>query len=221
MKRIALITVLLSAVCFSTFAQPGTEKRKYEPTDKFTEVMSLVRNYYTDTVNEEKIVEDAIAKALEDLDPHSSYVPAKDVKRSEESLVGNFEGIGITFQILKDTIMVLEVIPGGPSEKVGLHAGDKIIKVNDTLVAGIKIENEGVIKKLRGPKGTKVKVTMMRQGEKDLIDFNITRDKIPLYSITASYMAAPGVGYIRLERFSATTMAEFYTAPRRHPPFGG
>ncbi len=212
MRRIALITVLLSTACFAGFAQPGTEKKKYEPTDKFTEVMSLVRNYYTDTVNEEKIVEDAIAKALEDLDPHSSYVPAKDVKRSEEGLVGNFEGVGITFQILRDTIIVLEVIPGGPSEKVGLMAGDKIIQVNDTTVAGIKIENEGVIKKLRGPKGTKVHLGVMRRGERELLSFNITRDKIPIYSITAYYMAAPGVGYIRLERFSATTMQEFYTA---------
>ncbi len=184
-------------------------KRRYDQADKFVEVMNLVRTYYTDTVDEEKLVEDAIGKTLEDLDPHSSYVRAKDVKRSEESLVGNFEGIGITFQILKDTIMVLEVIPGGPSEKVGLRAGDKIIKVNDTLVAGIKIENEGVIKKLRGPKGTKVRVAMMRQGEKDLIDFTITRDKIPIYSITAVYMVQPGVGYMRLERFSATTMQEF------------
>lgn len=175
-------------------------------------MLNLIRTYYTDTVNEEKLVEDAVRKTLEDLDPHSSYVPSKDVKRSEEQLVGNFEGIGITFQILKDTIMVLEVIPGGPSERVGLHAGDKIIKVNDTTVAGIKIENEGVIKRLRGPKGTKVHVSMMRQGERNLIEFTITRDKIPIYSITASYMVKPGVGYVRLERFSATSLQEFSQA---------
>ncbi len=206
---------LIAVACLFTLtavAQQGTEKKKYEQSDKFGEVLNLIRNYYTDTANEEKLVEDAIAKVLEDLDPHSSYVPAKDVKRSEEGLVGNFEGIGITFQILRDTIIALEVIPGGPSEKVGLMAGDKIVKVNDTTVAGIKIDNDGVIKKLRGPKGTKVHLEVMRRGEKDLLHFNITRDKIPLYSITASYMAAPGVGYIRLERFSATTMAEFYTA---------
>ncbi len=202
----------LSAVSFAQVTLQTEPKRKYDQAEKFTEVLNLVRTYYTDTVNEEKLVEDAIKKTLEDLDPHSSYVAAKDVKRSEEQLVGNFEGVGITFQILKDTIMVLEVIPGGPSEKVGLHAGDKIIKVNDTIVAGVKIENEGVIKKLRGPKGTKVRVTMMRQGETGLIDFNITRDKIPIYSITASYMVQPGVGYIRLERFSATSLQEFSQA---------
>jgi len=206
------LLIIFFASLSNVFAQPGETKHRYDQADKFVEVMNLVRTYYTDTVNEEKLVEDAIAKTLEDLDPHSSYVKAKDVKRSEESLVGNFEGIGITFQILKDTIMVLEVIPGGPSEKVGLHAGDKIVKVNDTVVAGVKIENEGVIKKLRGPKGTKVKVTMLRQGERDLIEFTITRDKIPIYSITASYIVEPGIGYIRLERFSATTLQEFAQA---------
>ncbi|MCS6934034.1 MAG: S41 family peptidase [Chitinophagales bacterium] len=205
--------VILFFVCTMIFAQNGDAiKRKYTPADKFVEVINLINNYYTDTVNDEKLVEDAIRKVLEDLDPHSTYVPAKDVKRSEESLVGNFEGIGITFQILKDTVMVLEVIPGGPSEKVGLQAGDKIIKANDTLISGVKIDNEGVIKKLRGPKDTKVKILVLRKGERAPLEFTITRGKIPIYSITAYYMAAPEVGYIRLERFSATTMTEFFTA---------
>lgn len=207
--------ILLVLLSFTSGAQTinGSEpKRKYDIADKFVEVINLARSYYTDTIEDEKLVESAIKKVLEDLDPHSSYVPAKDVKRSEEGLVGNFEGVGITFQILKDTVMVLEVIPGGPSEKVGLRAGDKIIKANDTLMAGVKIENEGVIKKLRGPKGTKVRIAVMRKGERDLLDFTITRDKIPIYSITASYMAAPKVGYIRLERFAATTMQEFYNS---------
>lgn len=207
---VIILALLLGAPALN--AQNGTTpetKRKVDQIEKLNEIFNIIRNYYTDTVDEEKLVEDAIGKMLEDLDPHSSYVRSKDVKRSEEGLVGNFEGIGITFQILKDTIMVLEVIPGGPSEKVGLLAGDKIIMVDDTVVAGIKIDNNGVIKKLRGNKGTKVKVSMMRKGEGKLIDFVITRDKIPIYSITASYMAAPGVGYIKLERFSATTMQEF------------
>ncbi len=210
MKGTVVVLALLLGVNISIAQTNGQEpKKKYDQIEKIAEVFSLIRNYYTDTVNEEKLVEDAIAKILEDLDPHSTYVKASDVKRNEESLVGNFEGIGITFQILKDTIMVLEVIPGGPSEKVGLMAGDKIINVNDTTIAGIKIDNNGVIKKLRGNKGTKVKVSVMRKSERNLIDFNIVRDKIPIYSITASYMAAPGVGYIKLERFSATTMQEF------------
>ncbi|MES2622624.1 MAG: S41 family peptidase, partial [Bacteroidota bacterium] len=207
-----LLTILTFSIGTSFSQALPAEKRKLDQAEKFMEVLNLIRNYYSDTVNEEKLIEDVIKKTLEDLDPHSSYVAAKDVKRSEESLVGNFEGIGITFQILKDTIMVLEVIPSGPSEKVGLLAGDKIVLVNDTTVAGIKIENEGVIKKLRGPKGTRVKVGIMRKGENALIDFNIIRDKIPIYSITASYMVQPGIGYIRLERFSATTMQEFAQA---------
>jgi len=205
-----LLTLLISCFSFS-FGQTGQDSRT-NPAYKFTEIMSLVRNYYTDTVNEEKITEDVIQKALEDLDPHSSYVPAKDVKTSEEKLVGNFDGIGISFQILKDTIVVLEVIPSGPSEKVGLQAGDKIIKVNDTIVAGVKIANEGVIKKLRGPKDTKVTVSIMRRSERGLIDFTITRGKIPIFSVTASYMAAPGVGYVKIERFAANTMQEFVSA---------
>ncbi|MCW5908656.1 MAG: S41 family peptidase [Chitinophagales bacterium] len=210
LKGILTLGVFIAAACAvnaqATLQEP---KKKYDQVEKFNEVFTLIRNYYTDTVNEERLIEDAIAKVLEDLDPHSSYVRASDVKRSEEGLVGNFEGIGITFQILKDTVMVLEVIPGGPSEKVGLRAGDKIILVNDTTIAGIKIDNNSVIKKLRGNKGTKVKVSVQRGNERGLIDFTIVRDKIPIYSITASYMAAPNVGYIRLERFSATTMSEF------------
>lgn len=210
----SVIIFFLTLFTFSALAQPGiTEpKKKFDQVEKFNEVMTLIRTYYTDTVNEEKLVEDAVVKVLEDLDPHSSYVPAKDVKRSEEGLVGNFEGIGVTFQILKDTIMVLEVIPSGPSEKVGLMAGDKIVLIDDSVVAGIKIANDGVIKKLRGPKGTKVKVSIKRATDPKLLDFTIVRDKIPIYSITASYMAQPGIGYLRLERFSATTMQEFTQA---------
>ncbi|MBL0308515.1 MAG: S41 family peptidase [Bacteroidetes bacterium] len=205
-KKLFLFSLL--CICAQvSFAQDSG--RRYDQSMKFAEVMTLIKGYYTDTVNDEKLTEDAILKVLEDLDPHSSYVPAKDVKKSEEQLVGNFEGIGISFQILKDTIMILEVIPSGPSEKVGLRAGDKIIKANDTILAGTKLDNERVVKNLRGAKGTKVKIGVMRSGENGLLDFTITRDKIPIFSITAAYMAAPGIGYIRLERFGATTLQEF------------
>ena len=211
--KICFVLVFFSSfkISFSQTTNLGDAK-KIDQGEKYIEVLNLIRNYYTDTVNEEKLVEDAIKKDMEDLDPHSAYVPAKDVKRSEEGLVGNFEGVGITFQILKDTIIVLEVIPSGPSEKVGLLAGDKIIEVNDSIVAGVKIDNEKVIKKLRGPKGTKVKVGIMRRDDRKLIDFTIIRDKIPIYSVTASYIVQPGIGYVRLERFSANTMQEFTQA---------
>jgi carboxyl-terminal processing protease len=179
---------------------------------KYGELLRLINSYYTDTVNSEKLTDAAIAKVLEELDPHSSYILAKDLKKTDEPLVANFEGIGVTFQLLRDTIIVLEVIPAGPSEKVGILAGDKIVKINDTTVAGIKIDNDGVIKRLRGPKNTKVKVEVLRKSSQDLVPFVITRDKIPIYSIDASYMADSTTGYIKLLRFSASSMSEFFTA---------
>ena len=179
---------------------------------KYDELLRLINTYYTDTVNNEKLTDAAISKVLEDLDPHSTYILAKDLKKTDEPLVANFEGIGVTFQLLRDTIMVLEVIPTGPSEKVGIQAGDKIVQINDTTVAGIKIDNDGVIKRLRGPKGTKVKVNIVRKSANQMLTFVITRDKIPIYSIDAAYMADSTTGYIKLLRFSASTMTEFFTA---------
>lgn len=183
--------------------------------DKFKELLRLIDTYYTDSVDKDKLVDAAIAKVLDELDPHSSYIKQKDVKRTEEPLVGNFEGIGVSFQIWKDTIMVNEVIPGGPSQKVGLMDGDRIVFINDSLMAGIKIDNEGVIKRLRGNKGTQVKVGIVRRSAKELLNFTITRDKIPVYSVEASYMVSPTTGYIKLIRFSATTMNEFRQATEK------
>lgn len=184
----------------------------FDQGEKYKELLRLLDSYYTDTVNNERLTDAAISRVLEELDPHSTYILAKDLKRTDEPLVANFEGIGVTFQLLHDTIIVLEVIPTGPSEKVGILAGDKIIQINDTTVAGIKINNEGVIKRLRGPKGTKVKVGIIRRSAGELLNFTITRDKIPINSIDASYMADATTGYIKLLRFSASTMTEFYEA---------
>ena len=181
--------------------------------EKYRELLRLLDSYYTDTVNKEKLTDIAITKVLDELDPHSRYISSVDVKREDEPLVANFEGIGVTFQLLRDTIMVLEVIPSGPSEKVGIMAGDKIVQINDSTVAGIKLANDGVIKRLRGPKGTKVNVGILRQSAgSNLLPFTITRDKIPIFSIDASYMADPTTGYIKLLRFSASTMSEFNAA---------
>ena len=188
------------------------QQAPYDQGEKYKELLHLLNSYYTDTVNTEKLTDAAINKVLEELDPHSTYILAKDLKRTEEQLVANFEGIGVTFQLLRDTIIVLEVIPTGPSEKVGIQAGDKIVEINDSSVAGVKMNNDGVIKLLRGPKGTKVKVSILRRSEDHLLPFTITRDKIPIYSIDASYMADPTTGYIKLLRFSASTMTEFFTA---------
>ncbi len=208
MRLIRNFALLFASTLFmQTFGQ-----QKLDQGEKLKEMMRLINTYYTDTVNNEKIANAAIVKMLEELDPHSAYIVQKDVKRNEEPLVGNFDGIGVTFQIWKDTIMINEVISGGPSQKVGLMEGDRIVKINDTMVANIKIENEGVIKRLRGPKGTQVKVGVVRRSAKGLLEFTITRDKIPVYSVEASYMAAPGIGYIKVIRFSATTMNEFRQA---------
>lgn len=175
---------------------------------KLQQTLRIVNNQYMNEVDPKKASEDAIKGLLEELDPHSVYIPAEEYQKVNEPLVGNFEGIGVSFNIVKDTIVVLNTIGGGPSEKVGIMAGDKIIKIEGINVAGIKIVNDSVVKKLRGPKDTKVKVSMARQGEKELLDFVIIRDKIPLYSVEAAYMATPTVGYIKLDRFASTSVEE-------------
>jgi carboxyl-terminal processing protease len=184
----------------------------YDQGQKFKDVLNIIKTYYTDTVDDKKLVDDAIVKVLEDLDPHSSYVKSEDVKRSEEPLQANFEGIGITFQILRDTITVQEVINGCPAEKVGVRVGDRIVKVDDTTATFKGVDNNWVVKHLRGPKGSKVKVSMVRKGYEQPLDFMIQRDKIPIYSIEAHYMAAPEIGYVKISRFAATTMQEFQQA---------
>ena len=179
---------------------------------KFTRVLSLVNTFYVDTVNEEYLVEEAIIEMLKELDPHSVYIPEDEVKEMNEPLEGAFEGIGIQFNILDDTLYVVSPISGGPSEKLGIHAGDRIIKIDGENVAGIGLKNSDVLKKLRGKKGTKVVVHILRRGEKELLEFEITRDKIPIHSLDASYMINKNTGYIKLNRFSQTTIEEFETA---------
>jgi carboxyl-terminal processing protease len=174
--------------------------------------MQLINFAYVDTVNEAKLVEKAIIETLKELDPHSMYISKKDVQRANEPLEGNFDGIGVQFEILKDTISVVHAIPGGPSEKLGIMSGDKIIKIEGEAVTGKKITNQFVLDHLRGKRGTKVTVSIFRKGKKDLIDFTITRDKIPITSIDAAYMIKPGVGYINLNKFAQTSMQEFYEA---------
>jgi carboxyl-terminal processing protease len=146
---------------------------------------------------------------LEELDPHSTYIPKEELEEVNEPLKGNFEGVGIQFNIIRDTIYVVDAIAGGPSERIGIRAGDRVVSIDDEIVAGVGFKNSDVMKRLRGKKGTKVAVGILRKGELDLLDFSITRDKIPIYSVEASYMASPSVGYIKVSRFSATTMREF------------
>lgn len=176
---------------------------------KVDDILNYIQVRYVDTVNKEQLLNKTIDQMLANLDPHSVYIPAKDLSEANESLEGNFEGIGIEFYIVQDTITVVTAISGGPAEGVGIKAGDRIVKINDTVVAGIKITETAVKKKLRGPKGTRVNVSILRADSKNLLSFTIRRDKIPLYSVDASFMLNPQTGYIRISNFSATTHEEF------------
>jgi carboxyl-terminal processing protease len=177
--------------------------------DKLNSVINIIESSYVDTVNRTDLVETAIPAILKKLDPHSVYIPARELARANEPLQGNFDGIGITFNMLTDTILVINTIPGGPSEKVGLQPGDKILYVNDSLVAGRKINDQKVMSMLKGPRGTVVKVKVQRNGTSELLAFEITRDKIPMHSIDVSYMINDNTGYIRINNFAMTTFEEF------------
>lgn len=208
MKKILIITAcaLLLLNSFS-IAQVPTQASM-----KFARVIDLINTFYVDTVNTDELTEHAIIEMLKKLDPHSVYISKEEVKEMNEPLEGNFEGIGVQFNIMNDTILVVNTIPGGPSEKLGIRTGDRIIKIDDDTVAGVKIKNNDVFKRLRGAKGTLVKVSILRRDVAGLIDFTITRDKIPIYSLDASYMVDKETGYIKLNRFSATTLKEFRDA---------
>ena len=168
-----------------------------------------ISRLYVDTVNENKLVESAIVEMLAQLDPHSTYNNAEEVKAMNEPLQGNFEGIGVQFQMIEDTLLVIQPVSGGPSEKVGILAGDRITAVNDTAIAGVKMGTEEIMSRLRGPKGSKVNLTIIRRGVADPLAFTVKRDKIPIHSLDAAYLIQPGTGYVRINRFGATTPDEF------------
>ena len=179
---------------------------------KLVAALYAVNSLYVDSVDTSKLVEDAIVGMLAELDPHSNYLTPDEVKEMNEPLQGNFDGIGVQFNMLTDTLYVVQVIPGGPSEKVGIRAGDRIVTVNDSIIAGVKMKNSDIMKRLRGPKGTTVYVGIQRKGVDGLIDFKIIRDKIPINSLDAAYMIDKEIGYIKLNRFGATTHREFEEA---------
>ena len=207
MKKLILCLFLLPQV---VFAQKGTslDKQQY----KLLETLNIIKTLYVDTVNQQQIVENAIVGMLEKLDPHSTFITANDVKKANEPLEGSFEGVGIQFQMMRDTLLVVQTISNCPAEKVGILMGDRIIKVDTVNIAGVKIETNQIMKLLRGKRGTKVNVKVVRAGNKEPIDFVITRDKIPIYSLDAAYEIAPKVGYIKINNFSATTMDEYRKA---------
>ena len=182
------------------------------PKGKMYMAEMAITNLYVDSVDEGKLVEDAIRGMLEKLDPHSSYSTPAEVKSMNESLEGSFEGIGVQFNMMEDTLVVIQTISNGPSEKVGIISGDRIVAVNDTAIAGVKMSKEEIMKRLRGPKGTKVNLKIVRLGIKGELPFTVVRDKIPVYSLDASYIIRPRVGYIRIGNFGATTHEEFLKA---------
>ena len=212
MKRFCFIAGLL-ACFFSIGALQAQEKKNdHSLIRKLTLAQFAIANLYVDETNEGKLVEAAIHGMLEELDPHSTYSNAEEVKKMNEPLQGNFDGIGIQFNMAEDTLFVIQPVSGGPSEKVGIRAGDRITHVNDTLIAGVKMTTDDITRRLKGPKGTMVSVKVVRKGVEGSLSFSIKRDKIPVYSLDASYMITPKVGYIKINRFGATTYEEFMEA---------
>ncbi|NCA85898.1 MAG: S41 family peptidase [Clostridia bacterium] len=206
---IAFVLVLFSAP--QVHAQTDEQR---EAIQKFGTALQIINFAYVDSVDSPELVASAIKQMLKELDPHSAYISKEDVERVNEPLEGSFDGIGVTFQIFNDTILVVSPVPGGPSDKLGIIGGDKIVKIDGQSAVGEKIDNDYVMERLRGKKGTTVSVAIKRNGKKELIDFDIVRDKIPLNSIDATYMAAPDIGYIKLTRFSKTSMDEFHESVR-------
>ena len=208
MKKM-IFAAALSLLTMGASAQIRINRSDDSPLRKLQYAELAITNLYVDSVDEQKLVEDAIKGMLDKLDPHSSYATPKEVKELNEPLNGNFEGIGVQFNMMDDTLVVIQPVTKGPSEKVGIIAGDRIVSVNDTAIAGVKMSKEEIMKRLRGPKGTKVELGVVRLGIKDKLKFTVLRDKIPVHSINATYMIRPGIGYIRIGNFGAQTYDEF------------
>lgn len=208
MKKITLFFFISIFFLGSTSAQRISRLQQ----QKLAQTLSAVSNLYVDSINDEKLITSTIKSVLENLDPHSTYTPKEEVERMQAPLKGSFDGIGIQFQIIKDTINVVQTITGTPADKVGVLPADKIIFIADTLVAGTQIKNIDVLEKLRGKRGTVIDIKVKRGNQQQLISFSITRDKIPLHSVDASYMITPTIGYIKINNFGANTAQEFRNA---------
>jgi carboxyl-terminal processing protease len=209
--RITGFSILLGMILLSG----GSELKAQDvqnSTMKYGRLLRLIDSYYVDTTNVDDLTEKAIVEVLRGLDPHSVYISKAEVEKMNEPLQGNFEGVGISFNVYRDTLMVVTTVPGGPSEKVGIRAGDRIVSVDSKNIAGVGLKNEQVYDYLRGKKGTKVELKVKRKGEANLLDFTVIRDKIPINSLDASYMLNDNTGYIKLNKFSATTTSEFLDA---------
>ena len=207
-----IFSAIACLLIINVFAQSIQNDKNNDALRKIQLAVMAVKNLYVDTVNTEKLVEDGIRGMLNELDPHSAYTTAKETKAFTEQLQGSFEGIGVQFNISNDTLIVVQPVNNGPSEKVGIMAGDRIVLVNDTVISGVKMTREAIVKRLRGPKGSKVKLGIQRRGIKDRLTFVVTRDKIPLTTVDVAYMIRPQVGYVRVESFGETTYDELMVA---------
>ena len=215
MKKFFLIQCLFLLGVFSADAQFNFNFGGDSPLRKMQIAEMAITNLYVDPVDENKLAEDAIRGMLEKLDPHSSYTSAKETKAMNEPLQGSFEGIGVQFNVVQDTLLIIQPVTNGPSEKVGILAGDRIVMVNDTAIAGVKMSREDIVRRLRGPKGTKVKLGIFRRGIPEVLTFIVTRDKIPVKTLDAAYIIKPKTGYIRIGSFGATTYKDFMDAVTR------
>lgn len=206
--KLRLLLFTISFIALTASSQNINEQQL----QKLLIAESAILNLYVEPIKTEELVESAIRGMLSDLDPHSTYMTAEEVRKSNEPLQGNFDGIGIQFNIVEDTLFVVQPLPDGPSERVGILAGDRIVTVNDTVIAGVKMSDQAIMKRLRGPKGTMVKLGVKRLGLNELLTFEVIRDKIPINTVDVSYMATPTIGYIKISSFGVTTVEEFETA---------
>ncbi len=210
MTRFILFTILLSSIL--PLSAKSNPEFQFPPERKLLTAEQIIERYYVDDVDNQKLVQDAIVAMLKSLDPHSSYSDPEETKELTTPLEGNFSGIGIQFNMLNDTLFVIQTTSGGPSEKVGILPGDRILSAGDSIISGVKSPNSRIIKILRGPKGSRIDLKVLRRDTPEPIQFSVTRDDIPIYSIDAAYMADPTTGYIRISRFAEDTDKEFRKA---------
>jgi len=212
---LVLVSGILIGIKFKNNAANSIDNRKvllFAPSGKLNQVLSFIKSSYVDSVSTSMLEDGAIRGMLKNLDPHSQYIPASEFSTVNDLLEGNFSGIGVQFNKMNDTVVIINTIAKGPSEKAGIMAGDRIILVDDLPIAGVNMSNNDIMKMLKGTTGTKVKVSIHRKENAELLDFTITRDRIPIFSIDAAYMITPETGYIKVNKFSKTTFQEFVEA---------